>query len=86
MSSPFTGVAENSTLRKLERTVERQTGQRAEALRSKSLTQLRKDVEQKIKGPMRFISRFPLIGRGNVMRDRIVNHQDVEKLLDESLK
>jgi hypothetical protein len=35
---------------------------------------------------MKFESRFPLIGRGNVMRDRVIDHESVEADLEQALR
>lgn len=78
--------AVSPTLRNLERTVERITGQSAEILRSQTLTELRQKTEARVKHKLRFVSRFPLIGRGNVMRDKTVDHETVERLLEQSLR
>ena len=73
-------------LQRLEASVERATGQRVETLRNQTLTQMRRTTEARIKHGLRFCSRFPLIGRGNVMRGRIVDHESVESLLASILK
>jgi hypothetical protein len=78
--------SEHNTLRSLEATVERLTGQKADALRNQTITELRRNTETKVKGRLKFSSRFPLIGRGNVMRDCIVGHEAVEALLKRILE
>jgi hypothetical protein len=75
-----------STLRRLEATVARVTGQSVETIRSQSLTELRQVTETRLKGKLTFRSRFPLVGRGNVMRDKIIDHEAVESLLGQALK
>ena len=75
-----------ATLRRLEATVERATGQSANELRSKTLSELRILTEKKVGRRMKFISRFPLIGRGNVMRDKVVDHDSIEGMLERLLR
>jgi len=81
-----TPPSEQQTLRRLEITVERATGQSAEILRNQTLTQLRRQTEAKTGHKMKFESRFPLIGRGNVMRDRVIDHESVEADLEQALR
>lgn len=64
-----------------------------ERLTGETISQLRKipmDVRRyQTEGTgtlMHFISRFPFIGRGNVMRDRLIDHEAVEALLDKALR
>jgi hypothetical protein len=77
---------ERTMLCRLETTVERVTGQSAKELRDQTLTELRQKTEAKTKKKLTFISCFPLIGRGNVMRDKVVDHKFVEEQLQEALK
>jgi len=77
---------ERTILCRLEATVEGVTGQTVRELRDQSLTELRRKTEQKNKTKLRFRSCFPLIGRGNVMRDKLVDHKSVEEQLQEALK
>jgi len=64
------------------------TGQKASDIRNLTLTQMRRnfEVKSKPKRRLRIESRFPLIGRGNVMRDKVVDHDTVEILLNQSLR
>ena len=34
---------------------------------------------------MRFVSYFPFVGRGNVLRGRLLSHKEVEEELDRAL-
>jgi hypothetical protein len=77
---------EAKTLRQLEATAEMLTGQTAADLRSQTLTQLRNKTESKVHRKWTFISRFPLIGRGSVMRERVIRHEAVEGLLTRALR
>jgi hypothetical protein len=78
--------AHQTTLHKLETIVEGVTGQTAADLRNQTLTQLRRKVEEKVRKKLVFRSHFPLIGRGNVMRDKTVDHEAIEEGLHEALK
>ena len=69
----------------LEQAVEQLTGESVALLRSRSLEETRKVAEKRHGRAFRFISRFPFIGRGNVLRDRLVTRKDVEATLDRAL-
>lgn len=86
MSSHESISQSKSTLQNLEDAVRVVTGQDADTLRKQTLTQMRHRTEIRTKKPLEFSSCFPLIGRGNVMRDKVVDHRMVELLLDESLR
>lgn len=73
---------EPKTLHALELSVEKLTGKTVTALRDLSIEGYRLEIELVHKEPLRFISRFPFIGRGNVLRDRIVERKKVEEQLD----
>jgi len=85
-TSPHPSDAENSTLHRLEATVAWATGQDVMAIRSQTLTQMRCRTEAKINRPLKFVSRFPLIGRGNVMRKHLISHEEVEAELTKFLR
>lgn len=57
-----------------------------EQIRSFSPSELRSFLEKKNKKTMTFISEYPIIGRGNVLRDGLVNkkaiNKDIDKILD----
>ena len=79
-------VSQASTASKiLEQAVEQLTGDSAAILRSRSLEETRKVAEKRHGCAFRFVSRFPFIGRGNVLRDRLVTREDVEASLDRAL-
>jgi len=77
---------ESRTLKQLEATVEKVTGQTAANLRAQTLTQLRSKTEAKNRRNWVFASRFPVVGRGSVMRERVMRHEDVEGLLTRFLR
>jgi hypothetical protein len=73
------------SLEMLEKSVERKTGIPVAELRQMTISEMRCRVEHEKKHPMEFYSAFPLIGRGNVMRDCVISHADIERELDEVL-
>ena len=75
----------STVLQRLERDVERATKQSPEQLRMKSVEDLRAEATSKSGRAMRFFSAFPVIGRGNVLRDRIVERRKIDAEIDEML-
>jgi hypothetical protein len=65
--------------------IERIVGEDIETIRRTPIDERRRKVEASRGAPLRFVTRFPFIGRGNVLRDRTIDHQKVEQLLDEAL-
>lgn len=65
-----------------ERTMEEATGESIENLRRIPIDERRRLVERIKAKPCRFESWFPLIGRGNVLRNRLESHQAIEQALD----
>jgi len=70
----------------LERSVERITGTAVAELRRRSPDEHRQAVEKQHGRKMRFVSRFPVIGRGHVLRDRVKTHEEIEAMLNEVLR
>ena len=62
-----------------EQAVEIATGVPVEVLRDTPVDERRVIIEHALGRPLRFPSRFPLIGRGNVFRNRAVSHDEVEE-------
>ncbi len=58
--------------------IERATGEKIEDLQSAPIDERRRRVETRNKSSMKFRSHFPFIGRGSVMRDRVLSHEEVE--------
>jgi len=83
---PPLSIIQTGSLRQLEVSVERLTGKTVNDLRQFSIEDYRLELETRHKRPLRFVSRFPFIGRGNVMRDRIINSAKIEKQLDAMLR
>lgn len=69
-----------------ERTIERIVGESIESIREMPVDERRRRTEKKFVRPMRFYSAFPFIGRGNVMREHILTHDEVEAALNEALR
>ncbi len=70
----------------IERAVKLATGEDAAVLRARPLDEHRRAVEAKHGGRrMRFLSHFPFLGRGSVLHDRTVSHEQVEADLDAAL-
>ncbi len=76
----------DETLMKLEKIVELDTGRSAAELRNFTLDEFRAKIEGARGNGLRFVSRFPFLGRGNVMRDKTVDHETVNRLLDDCLR
>lgn len=62
-------------LTRLEKTVERSTGQSAKQLREKTICQQRLDIEKKTGKPMRLASSSP----------GILDHETINRMVDRSL-
>jgi len=75
-----------TVLARLERTVEEITGTSIVELRRRTPEEQRQAVEKRHGQKMRFVSRSPSVGRGNVMSDRIKTHEEIEAMLDEALR
>ena len=84
MNSATTTNDSQATLARLERTVERITGISAAESRRRSADEQRGTAERQHGRPMQFVRRFPLIGRGNVLRDRIMSRIEIDGMVDET--
>ena len=69
----------------LERAVELLTKRSIDEIRATPLDEFRKSVELKHRRPLRFVSRYPRVGRGNVLRGRNLSAEEIESMLDEAL-
>jgi hypothetical protein len=77
---------DRETLRSLERTVERAIGCKAADLRNSTLDEQRTSVEQKRGHRLVFRRTFPLIGRGNILRDRTQSRDEIDQRVDRVLR
>ncbi len=66
--------------------VESRTGLTVDELKTMTVCELRRATEKRIGRPLVIESRFPTIGRGNVNRDRLISHEEVEQSLESSLR
>lgn len=85
MNAAATTSNSQATLARIEKTVERITGASAAELRRRSIDEQRGAVERHHGRPMQFVRRFPVIGRGNVLRDRIMSRAEIDRMVDETL-
>lgn len=64
---------------------EKTTGLTAEEIRAYSPGRLRIHLEKKNNTIIKCVSEFPVIGRGNVLRDELVSHDSLNDEIDELL-
>lgn len=69
-----------------EKAVRTATGKTVKELRNTPLENLRAAVEAERGQRTRYSKRFPDIGRGNVLRDLTVSHEDAETAFAEAIK
>jgi hypothetical protein len=69
-----------------ELAIEKELGESVEIIRSTPIDDQRRRAEKQYNQPTEFRSYFPVIGRGNVLRDRTSTHEEVEIELDKALK
>lgn len=55
-------------------------------LKKADVSDIRRKIEEKHGKPLSFTSEFPVIGRGNVLRDRIMTSDQINSEIDEILK
>ena len=70
--------ASKMTIETFDEAIELVTGLSVAALRDATVDERRRAVEKATGQTMRFTSRFPVCGRGNVLRDRLVTHAQAE--------
>jgi hypothetical protein len=75
----------NDILHSIEKSVEILTGMKSSDIRNKTIDKIRFDLEAN-KTKIRFISEFPFIGRGSVLRDFVLEHDIINSDLDKALK
>ena len=73
---PFTAIEKNA---------ERVVGLSVEEIRRYSPSELRCHLEEKNKKKLFFTTEFPVIGRGNVLRDSIVTSEEINRDIDRIL-
>jgi hypothetical protein len=67
------------------KSIEADLGKSIEEIRNQSLSEHRKEVEAKHGKPMSLSVNYPTIGRGNVLRDCVLSHEQVEAQLEKAL-
>ena len=69
----------------IEKNAEKLVGLSAEEIRKYSPSELRQYLEKKNKKKLFFTTEFPVIGRGNVLRDSIITTKKINKDIDKIL-
>lgn len=69
----------------IEKNAERVTGLSVSKLREYGPDKFRKYLESR-KGKIRFCSFFPVVGRGNVLRDSLVTSSEIDSEIDKILE
>ncbi len=71
---------------KVEKNAEKITGLSLAQIKAISPEKFRTYLEQKNNKPISFTSEFPVIGRGNVLRDRLITSKSLNAEIDEILR
>jgi len=69
----------------IERNAEKSVGLSADEIRRYSPGELRRHLEEKNHKKLSFTTEFPVIGRGNVLRDSIATSEQLNKEIDKIL-
>jgi hypothetical protein len=69
----------------IEKNIEARVGLPIETIRMYSPDELRLHFEKKNKRKFSFTTEFPVIGRGNVLRDNIITSEEINKDIDKIL-
>ena len=69
----------------IENNVEKVVGLSAEEIRRYSPGELRCYLEKRNKKKLSFTTEFPVIGRGNILRDSIITSEEINKDIDKIL-
>ena len=69
----------------VEKNVEDLVGLSAETIRKYSPNELRSHLENKNKRKFSFTTEFPIIGRGNVLRDNVKTSEEINRDIDKIL-
>jgi hypothetical protein len=70
----------------IDNTIAESTGYSIAYLKDTPLDELRKNAEKTRGCPLRFVTAFPCIGRGNVMRDRLVSHEEAVAAYNDAIR
>jgi hypothetical protein len=66
----------------VERHAEKVSGLTVETIRRLSPEKIRQHFEEKAKKRLSFVSEFPVIGRGNVLRDNLIHSEELNAEID----
>lgn len=69
----------------LEAALEQEIGKSIEEIRNLPVDEMREKIESSIGRPLNYKSYYPIIGRGNILRDRLVTHDRVEERLSREM-
>ena len=69
----------------IEKNAEKVVGLSVEEIRNYSPGELRRHLEKRNKTKLSFTTEFPVIGRGNVLRDSIITSEEINKEIDKIL-
>jgi len=69
----------------VEKNTEALVGLSAEEIRKLSPGELRRYLEKKNKRKFSFTTEFPVIGRGNILRDSIITSKEIDRDIDKIL-
>jgi len=69
----------------IEKNAEKVIGLSAEEIRKYSPGELRRYLEKRNRKKLFFTTEFPVIGRGNVLRDSIITSEKINKEIDKIL-
>jgi len=69
----------------IEKNIATLIGLPIETIRMYSPSELRLYLEKKNKRKLSFTTEFPIIGRGNVLRDNIITSEEINKDIDKIL-
>jgi hypothetical protein len=69
----------------IEKNIEALVGLPIETIRMYSPSEFRLYLEKKNKRKFSFVTEFPVIGRGNVLRDNIITSEEINKDIDKIL-
>jgi len=70
----------------LEKSLEQASGQSIANLRSLSVSEVRAMAQKKHGRRFHLKSQWPFIGRGTVLRDNVLTHEQVETAFDDAMK
>lgn len=70
----------------IEKNISKKLNLSIEEIKSYSPEEMRRYLEKKNKKKFSFVSEFPVIGRGNVLRDSVISSEELNKDVDRILR